>query len=135
MHPVTLATCNLNQWALDFEGNLGRIAESIRLAKQAGARYRLGPELEPCGYGCEDAFLEGDTLRGLAETLPEQERCVELFRALAEESSLAADSYDYALKHEVIIRRFGRFPHRNQVLGRKSTAEELAFLKEPGSSF
>ncbi len=70
-----------------------------------------------------------------AETLPEQERCVALFRALAEESSMAADSYDYALKHEAIIRRFGRFPHRNEILGRESTAEELAFLKEPGSRF
>ncbi len=70
-----------------------------------------------------------------AESLAEQERCVELFRALAEESSVAAQSYDYALQHEAIVRRFGRFPHRNQILGRKSTEEELAFLKEPGSSF
>lgn len=71
MQLVTLATCNLNQWALDFEGNLARVAESIRLAKAAGARYRLGPELELCGYGCEDAFLEGDTLRHSWEALAE----------------------------------------------------------------
>lgn len=71
MQLVTLATCNLNQWALDFEGNLERIAESIRLAKAAGARFRLGPELEACGYGCEDAFLEGDTLRHAWEVLAE----------------------------------------------------------------
>jgi NAD+ synthase (glutamine-hydrolysing) len=58
---VTLATCNLDQWALDFDGNLERIRESIRLAKAAGARYRLGPELEVPGYGCEDHFLEADT--------------------------------------------------------------------------
>jgi uncharacterized protein (DUF924 family) len=70
-----------------------------------------------------------------SESLAEQERCVALFRALAEESGLAADSYDYALQHEAIIRRFGRFPHRNEILGRESTAEELAFLKEPGSRF
>ncbi len=63
MNCITLATCNLNQWALDFEGNLDRIARSIRLAKARGASYRLGPELEIPGYGCEDAFLEGDTLR------------------------------------------------------------------------
>ena len=62
MKLVTLATCNLNQWALDFEGNLERISESIRQAKAQGASYRLGPELEIPGYGCEDAFLEGDTL-------------------------------------------------------------------------
>jgi len=58
---VTVATCALNQWALDFRGNARRIAESIRLAKAAGARYRVGPELEVTGYGCEDHFLEQDT--------------------------------------------------------------------------
>ena len=63
MNLTTLATCNLNQWALDFEGNLERIAQSIQIAKEADAKYRLGPELEITGYGCEDAFLEGDTLR------------------------------------------------------------------------
>lgn len=42
---------------------------------------------------------------------------------------------DFELKHKVIIDRFGRYPHRNQVLGRKSTADEAAFLLEPGSSF
>uniref|UniRef100_M4B988 Glutamine-dependent NAD(+) synthetase n=1 Tax=Hyaloperonospora arabidopsidis (strain Emoy2) TaxID=559515 RepID=M4B988_HYAAE len=58
---VTVATCNLNQWALDFDGNLARILESIDVAKKRGARYRVGPELEVCGYGCEDHFLEQDT--------------------------------------------------------------------------
>eukprot|EP01132_Coremiostelium_polycephalum_P004118 gene4118-5154_t len=62
MKTTTLATCNLNQWALDFQGNLERIIESIKIAKAKGARYRLGPELEVTGYGCEDHFLEQDTL-------------------------------------------------------------------------
>ncbi|QLG71984.1 hypothetical protein HG535_0C03370 [Zygotorulaspora mrakii] len=57
---ITLATCNLNQWALDFEGNRDRILESIRIAKEKGARLRVGPELEITGYGCLDHFLEGD---------------------------------------------------------------------------
>ncbi|KAJ5176837.1 Glutamine-dependent NAD(+) synthetase [Penicillium canariense] len=60
-HLVTLATCNLNQWALDWEGNRDRIIESIKQAKAAGATLRVGPELEITGYGCLDAFLEGDT--------------------------------------------------------------------------
>ncbi|XP_066408050.1 glutamine-dependent NAD(+) synthetase isoform X2 [Molothrus aeneus] len=59
---VTVATCALNQWALDFEGNLERIFRSIDIAKSKGARYRLGPELEICGYGCSDHFYESDTL-------------------------------------------------------------------------
>ena len=42
---------------------------------------------------------------------------------------------DFELRHKAIIDRFGRYPHRNEILGRMSTAEELAFLQEPGSSF
>jgi len=48
-HLTTLATCNLNQWALDFDGNQKRIIESIRQAKAAGASLRVGPELEITG--------------------------------------------------------------------------------------
>uniref|UniRef100_A0A8D0B9J0 Glutamine-dependent NAD(+) synthetase n=1 Tax=Salvator merianae TaxID=96440 RepID=A0A8D0B9J0_SALMN len=59
---VTVATCSLNQWALDFDGNLERILKSIEIAKYKGARYRLGPELEICGYGCSDHYYESDTL-------------------------------------------------------------------------
>ncbi|ODV88980.1 hypothetical protein CANCADRAFT_132553 [Tortispora caseinolytica NRRL Y-17796] len=60
-HLVTIATCNLNQWALDFEGNRDRIIESIKEAKSRGASVRVGPELEVTGYGCLDHFIESDT--------------------------------------------------------------------------
>ena len=60
---VTLATCALNQWALDFEGNAERIIESVRRAKEKGATLRVGPELEVSGYSCQDHFLEGMCLR------------------------------------------------------------------------
>lgn len=66
---AVLATCNLNQWSLDFEGNTARIIESIEIAKERGARYRLGPELEITGYSCEDHFLELDTLQHSWESL------------------------------------------------------------------
>lgn len=56
-----------------------------------------------------------------------QQRSVELFTALGNEEQL-----DFAIKHKEIIDRFGRFPHRNEMLGRESTAEETEFLKEPG---
>jgi uncharacterized protein (DUF924 family) len=58
------------------------------------------------------------------------ERAVELFSAPGLESNLA-----YELRHRAIIQRFGRYPHRNAILGRASTTEEQAFLAEPGSSF
>jgi len=57
---LTLATCSLNQHALDFIGNRKRIVESIKIAKSRGATFRCGPELEITGYGCLDHFLESD---------------------------------------------------------------------------
>ncbi|KAM3073375.1 glutamine-dependent NAD(+) synthetase [Clarireedia jacksonii] len=70
-HLITVATCNLNQWALDFIGNQQRILEGIREAKLQGATLRVGPELEVCGYGCLDHFLEGDTGMHCWESLSE----------------------------------------------------------------
>lgn len=68
---ITVATCTLNQWALDFDGNVQRTLKSCELAKQAGATYRLGPELELSGYGCEDHFFEADTFAHCWESLVE----------------------------------------------------------------
>jgi uncharacterized protein (DUF924 family) len=65
-----------------------------------------------------------------AEDADDQARSIELYTALGNPLNL-----DFALRHQAIIERFGRFPHRNEVLGRTSNAEELAFLQEPGSSF
>lgn len=62
-----------------------------------------------------------------SEALADQERCVELSRELGDENTLK-----FALLHADIIRRFGRFPHRNQILGRKTTPEEQAFLDGGG---
>jgi uncharacterized protein (DUF924 family) len=44
-------------------------------------------------------------------------------------------THDFELRHKAIVDRFGRYPHRNAILGRQSTAEELEFLKQPGSGF
>ena len=65
-----------------------------------------------------------------SEDLADQLWCDALFRALGD-----AELIDYGERHRVIIERFGRFPHRNAALGRASTAEELAFLEQPNSSF
>lgn len=69
-----------------------------------------------------------------------QERCVELFLKLAAaapeaERELFRGYVNYAERHRDIINRYGRFPHRNAVLGRDSTPDETEFLKQPGSSF
>lgn len=59
---VVVATCSLNQWAMDFQGNMERILDSIIQAKSAGATYRSGPELEIPGYSCADHYYESDTM-------------------------------------------------------------------------
>lgn len=59
-----------------------------------------------------------------SEDLADQERCVELFSGTANGTAL-----QYAIEHRDIIARFGRFPHRNRVLGRETTPEEAAFLE------
>ena len=65
-----------------------------------------------------------------SESLQIHEEAVELFRRNGQQGN-----FEYELKHKVIIERFGRYPHRNEVLGRASTADEIEFLQQPGSSF
>lgn len=65
-----------------------------------------------------------------SESLPIHEDAVELFRRNGLQGNL-----DYEYKHKAIIERFGRYPHRNELLGRQSTAEEVEFLQQPGSRF
>ena len=69
-----------------------------------------------------------------SELLADQDRALALFSALAEEAP-ELDATLWAHAHRDIIVRFGRFPHRNALLGRTSTPEEVEFLKQPGSSF
>lgn len=70
-----------------------------------------------------------------AEGMPAQVEAVRLLTRLAAGCPDADDLLDYAVRHRAVIERFGRFPHRNVSLGRRSTAEEIAYLKEPGSGF
>ncbi|MGE0222165.1 MAG: DUF924 family protein [Acetobacteraceae bacterium] len=68
-----------------------------------------------------------------SEDLSDQDESVRLFEGLHDE--LGGDTLDYAHRHRDVIRRFGRFPHRNAALGRDNTAEEIAYLAEPGAGF
>ena len=69
-----------------------------------------------------------------AEDVACQDLSVRLFDSLPDDAD-SESARDYARRHRDIVVRFGRFPHRNDILGRTSTPEELAFLREPGSSF
>lgn len=70
-----------------------------------------------------------------AEDAALQARSVALFQALADAHPEFQSSLDYALRHQAVIERFGRFPHRNRLLGRPDTPAEQAYLAEPGSGF
>lgn len=75
-----------------------------------------------------------------AESLDVQDEAVSAYRRLADEApevirDIFKGCLDFAERHRAVIQRFGRFPHRNRVLGRASTPEELAWLKEGGDTF
>jgi uncharacterized protein (DUF924 family) len=108
-----------------FRGDI-RTYASDRLAREVahraidrGVDARIDPTLR--------AFLYLPLMH--SEHLPDQLRCIELSRAAGHTESLK-----WAAHHADIIRRFGRFPHRNRLLGRATTPEEQAFLDEGGFS-
>ena len=77
-----------------------------------------------------------------SEDISMQEKSIECFSNLAKEfatsesiAKMVSGSFEYAMKHYEIVKRFGRYPHRNAILGRESTPEEIEFISEPGSSF
>ncbi|MCT7948402.1 DUF924 domain-containing protein [Ancylothrix sp. C2] len=69
-----------------------------------------------------------------SENMEHQRRCIELFEALKDDPE-SGYAIDYAIQHFKIMERFGRFPHRNAILGRESTPEEIEFLQQENSSF
>lgn len=98
-------------------------AEALALAKQAiaeGIAAKLGPK--------QRAFIYMPLQH--SEDKADQARSVALFTMLGNPLNL-----DFALRHQAVVDRFGRFPHRNAILGRPSTEEEEAFLAGPGPSF
>jgi uncharacterized protein (DUF924 family) len=70
-----------------------------------------------------------------SESRADQHESLRLFEQLARDEPALADLREWAHKHLVIVERFGRFPHRNAILGRASTPEEVEFLRQPGSGF
>jgi len=106
-------------------------AEALAVAEQAldaGDEAALAPQ--------ERYFLYMPFMH--AEDRDAQARCLALFeRAQAQLPAPLADRFDpkWAVMHKAIVDRFGRFPHRNELLDRESTPEEREFLTKPGSSF
>lgn len=107
-----------------FAGDAQALALARRLVAQGGDRAL--PTLQRAF-----AYLPFEH----AEDLAAQHESVRLFTALAAVAPDEAESLGYAVRHRDIVARFGRFPHRNAILGRTSSADEIVFLQEPGSRF
>jgi uncharacterized protein (DUF924 family) len=136
--------CELYGWR---ENARGRLAEIIVLDQFSRNMFRESPlafandqmaltlAQEAISHGL-DKQLE-TVERGFlylpymhSESIVIHERAEQIYRQFGDQSSL-----EWEMKHKAIIQRFGRYPHRNKALGRKSTKEELLFLTQPGSSF
>jgi uncharacterized protein (DUF924 family) len=149
-----VAAGTLDSWATDPTGRLALILLADQFSRNihrgTPQAFALDPiarrlALEGFAIGAFEGLLPIHRLFATmplehSESLVDQDRCVSLVRSLRDEVSPAErhtfDSFvDFAERHREVIRRFGRFPHRNAVLGRTSTPEEIAFLQTPGSSF
>jgi uncharacterized protein (DUF924 family) len=125
----------------------GRLAEVILLDQFSRNVFRGTPQAfaqdpqalalaqEAVGRGALDALDEPGRTFLLMPYMHSESRLVhveaeELFRRFAPPLN-----HEFELRHKAIVDRFGRYPHRNQILGRASTADEVLFLQQPGSSF
>ena len=136
--------CELFEWRAEPEGRLAEIIvldqfsrnmfrDTVRAFAYDSMSLTLSQEAISCGADealtpVQRSFLYMPFMH--SESLTIHEVAVQLYRKNGISSNL-----DFELKHKRIIERFGRYPHRNEVLGRTSTAEEIEFLKQPGSSF
>lgn len=125
----------------------GRLAEIIVLDQFSRNIYRNQPQAfasDPLALVlAQEAVAQGAAQHLMSEQTPFlympfmhsestliHQQAVTLYQQLGN-----ANSLDFELRHKAIIDRFGRYPHRNAILGRQSTDDELAFLQQPGSSF
>ena len=112
-------------------GTAGMFAGDARALAAARAMVADGDDLRLAGVQRQFVYLPFEH----SEALADQVECLRLFEQLGREEPALADLLEWARKHHDVVARFGRFPHRNAALGRASTAEEIAFLQQPGSGF
>ena len=136
--------CELFEWR---ESAQGRLAEIIVLDQFSRNMFRDSPLAfanDPLALALSQEAISSGVSSALSplersflfmpfmhsESLKIHEVAVELYKNNGIQHSL-----DFEIKHKNIIEKFGRYPHRNAILGRESTEEEIAFLKQPGSGF
>lgn len=114
-----------------FRGTARAFAGDARALAAAQALVASGADRAMPGVRRQFVYLPFEH----SEDLAMQDESMRLFTELGRDEPALADLATWADKHRVIVARFGRFPHRNDALGRASTAEEIEFLKQPGSGF
>lgn len=140
----------LHEWdAAGARGTLARILVLDQFTRNAGRDTPAAFAGDAQALAATRALLAAGTDRELtalerwfaylplmhAEDPACQEQSVQLFSALAGADPALEGALDYAHRHRGVIARFGRFPHRNAILGRASTADESEYLRQPGSGF
>jgi uncharacterized protein (DUF924 family) len=114
-----------------FRGHARAFAGDARALAAARALVAGGDDRTLSGVQRQFVYLPFEH----AEDLTMQREALRLFAQLEHDMPSLAGLLQWAQRHHDIVERFGRFPHRNAALGRTSTAEELAFLQQPGSGF
>lgn len=136
--------CELVDWRETAEG---RLAEIIVLDQFSRNIYRDQPEAfaaDPLALALAQEAVRCRTDKSLAVNrraflympfMHSESRLIHQQAAVLFNQPGLENNYQFELRHQEIIERFGRYPHRNAILGRESTTEELAFLQSPGSGF
>ena len=114
-----------------FRGAARAFAGDAMALQSARALVASGRDRELSGLQRQFAYLPFEH----AEDIAHQRTSVQLFEQLGRDEPALAGLVEWARRHHDIVARFGRFPHRNAALGRTSSAEEIEFLKQPGSGF
>ncbi|MFS1459688.1 hypothetical protein BCT35_11490 [Vibrio lentus] len=134
----------LFEWRQNAQGRLAEIIVLDQFSRNIGRSSPTAFSADPMALALAQEAVSGGFDHQLneqqksflympymhSESLLMHEQAVLLFSQTGLENNL-----DFEFKHKVIIERFGRYPHRNEVLGRASTPEEVEFLQQPGSSF
>lgn len=142
------AAGSLARWTESVHGALALIVATDQFARNMFRGSARAFATDPVALATAKRAVESSWDKGMlpvermfvylpfehSESLAEQDRSVALFAPLNGFSE-TSDAVEYAERHRAIVKRFGRFPHRNAALGRPDTPAEIEFLKQPGSGF
>lgn len=136
--------CELFAWRATPEGRLAEVIALDQFARNIHRGTPLAFAADPLALAlAQEAVAAGNDLKLAPERraflympyMHSESPAIHAVAAPLMKERAPQGTYDFELRHKAIVDRFGRYPHRNAILGRSSTPEELEFLKQPGSSF